>query len=162
MSSYGLQYRAAAKGVQKGWAKAYFHDGDKVCIVQALLNATGLVKLQELDAQLMQYPSYRILRLSKSRPITECAWLWNDKLWRRKRTVVKVLNQLAENSRRTWVKEQQQGDDAARKQLQYLECDLAIVWDRLVAKHAPAPADPLEAAWALQSTAEPLEHEPIA
>jgi hypothetical protein len=33
---------------------------------------------------------------------------------------------------------------------------------RLAAKHAPAPADSLEAAWALPSTAEPRESEPIA
>lgn len=105
MSSSSTHYRAVARAVERGWSQGHSRsaDGDGVCAFQALVDAVGKLVipdeiLQEIDTELRRYPSYRLLRRSGERRVEEALWLWNDKFWRRKRTVVRLFHSLADQA----------------------------------------------------------------
>ena len=109
MSKYRT-YLLAAKRLEDHWAQGSRRNsrGD-VCMVQSVVEAlyrSNLSKFlpvsyqREIHKKLRSYPSYRIYfvwyavwRRHPQRAIET----WNDSIWRRQKTVIKVLEQLAAN-----------------------------------------------------------------
>jgi hypothetical protein len=109
------KYRQAAEHVEDGWGQRHFENkrGD-VCLIGSLNLALGTsaqgwnipsVMEAELDEELSQYRVYRFMR-NRGAPVTESAAVWNDVPWRRKSTVLRVLNSLADRSEMQWLKDE--------------------------------------------------------
>jgi hypothetical protein len=108
MSSNFKMYQNAAQDVQSGWMQGNYYDGDgNKCLVKGVMNAMGMgryetvlpeAQISQIDRQLKRYPSYRMLRLAarwQGGGVQGAIMSWNDLPWRRKRSVVRVLNSIA-------------------------------------------------------------------
>lgn len=108
----------AADLVNRGWVQGKYQANDHYCLVGAINKARPIdspfglyvygydfldyrLTLPEQDAlnqHLRHCPSYMVSRLN-GRSIRESAIKWNDKPWRRQKTVEKVLRAIANESR---------------------------------------------------------------
>lgn len=115
MNSNYIYYRGAAKRLSHSWLRGdYMDEYGNQCLVQGVLTSAGITgrvlpqdMVEDIDAKLMKYMRYRILRLGmlkSGNTIQDAIMAWNDT--GRQKTVVGALNELADEHEELWIKDE--------------------------------------------------------
>lgn len=122
MDSKHEVYSKASDIIDEGWTQRRLEDwrGD-VCLVGGLMKAADgrIVHTSRVDPQIIAeiahrlrwYPTFQVAKLrarDSLNPTVLAIEFWNDTMWRRKSTVVKVLRDLAEDSKLEYAETERQ------------------------------------------------------
>lgn len=115
MNSNYIHYRSAAKRLSSSWLRGdYMDEYGNQCLVQGVLTSAGISgrvlpddMAADIDAKLMKYMRYRILRLGmlkSGHTIQDAIMAWNDT--GRQKTVVGALTELADEHEELWIEDE--------------------------------------------------------
>lgn len=150
-------YRQGAAKVNRRWVQHMMYGANGgVCLIGSLTYNTGrslsVARRKELHATLRWYPAYWALRpfwvlsISPKPYPTGPMEAWNDMPWRKKSSVIKVLEMTAKHVEKEWFQDQEsklrikvanlEGEiKQLRRKVARLEAQNRNLWHRVMARH---------------------------